>query len=83
MHAPGNTNLVYFMDGEYWHSIRSHAQRAGAEDWELLSIIKEHNPEFVHKQVEKACRTFDDYERDWKVVDALRKEVLNEADKYF
>ena len=83
MHAPGNTNLVYFMDGEYWHSIRSHAQRAGAEDWELLSIIKENNPEFVDKQVERACRTFDDYERDWKIVDALRKEVLNEADKYF
>ena len=83
MHAPGNTNLVYFMDGEYWHSIRSNAQRAGAEDWELLSIIKEKNPEFVEKIVERACRTFDDYESDWKVIEKLRLQILNEADKYF
>ncbi len=82
-HAPGNTNIAYFMDGEYYHSIRSHAQRSGAEDWELISIIKERDPEFADKIVEKACRTMDDYERDWKVFENLRLAVLNQADKYF
>ena len=82
-HAPGNTQIAYFVHGEYWNSMRAHAQRAGAEDWELLSVIKENNPQLADKLVERACRTFDDYERDWKVFDALHLEILNEADKYF
>lgn len=82
-HAPGNTQIVYSVDGEYWHSIRSHAQRSGAEDWELLSIIREKDCQLADKIVEKACRTFDDYERDWEKFDALKKEVLDVADKYF
>ena len=82
-HAPGNTHIEYFENGEYWHSMRAHAQRSGAEDWELLSIIKEKNPTVAEKLVERACRTMDDYERDWKIFDSLKKEVLEEADKYF
>ena len=44
VHAPGNTHIAYSVDGGYWHSIRAHAQRSGAEDWELISIIKEKDP---------------------------------------
>lgn len=83
VHAPGNTQIVYYRNGDYWDSIRAHVQRAGAEDWELISIIKEKDPAVADGLVEKACRTFDDYERDWKTFDALRLEVLREADKYF
>ena len=83
MHAPGNTHIVYYVNGDYWDSIRAHIQRAGAEDWELLSIIKEHDPVTADNLVEKACRTFDDYERDWKVFDCLKREILEETDKYF
>ena len=82
IYAPGNTQIAYFVDGRYWDSIRAHAQRAGAEDWELLSIIKENAPEVADKIVEKACRTFDDYERDWQVFEQLRLDILNEADKW-
>ena len=83
IHAPGNTQIVYFADGDYWDSIRAHAQRAGAEDWELLSIIKEKDPKTAELLVERACRTFDDYERDFRVFDELKRAVLEEADKYF
>ena len=83
VHAPGNTHIVYFMDGEYWHSIRAHAQRSGAEDWELISIIKKNDPKLADKLVERACRTMDDYERDYTVFDSLKKEILEQADKYF
>ena len=83
IHAPGNTQIVYFVDGDYWDSIRAHVQRAGAEDWELLSIIKERDPQTADLLVERACRTFDDYERDFRVFDELKLAVLEEADKYF
>jgi len=83
MFAPGNEAIVYYVDGKIYDSIRAHVQRAGAEDWELLSVIKEHDPDTFTQLVEKACRTFDDYERDWRVFDSLKKQVLIEADKYF
>lgn len=83
MHAPGNTQMVYYVKGDYWDSIRAHVQRAGAEDWELISMIKEKDPVTADKLVEKACRTFDDYERDWSIFDSLKRTVLEEADKYF
>ena len=82
-YAPGNTQIIYGVDGDYWDSIRAHAQRGGAEDWELISIVKEHNPTLADKIVERACRTFDDYENDCRVLESLRLEILNEADKYF
>ncbi len=83
LYAPGNTQIVYYKKGDYWDSIRAHVQRAGAEDWELISVIKENDPETADKLVEKACRTFDDYERDWRAFDALKRRILEEADKYF
>jgi hypothetical protein len=82
-HVPGNTQILYCFDGDYWDSIRAHVQRGGAEDWELISIIKEKDPEKADRLVERACRTFDDYESDWKVFDSLKLEVLKEADKCF
>ncbi len=80
---PGGLGIVYNVDGDYWDTVRAHAQRAGAEDWELVSIIKEKAPALADKLVERACRTLEDYETDWKAFDALRLEVLNEADKCF
>lgn len=81
--SPGNTQIVYARKGDYWDSIRAHAQRSGAEDWELISIIKEKDAKFADEIVEKACRTFNDYERDWETFDKLKLAILNEADKYF
>ena len=74
---------ILTFEGDYWDSIRAHAQRSGAEDWELISIIKEKDAKFADEIVEKACRTFNDYERDWETFDKLKLAILNEADKYF
>ena len=58
-------------------------QRTGAEDWELLNIIKKNDEALAQKLIEKGCRTFDDYETDMNKVEAIRLEILECADKYF
>jgi hypothetical protein len=62
--VPGNHQIVYLVDGLFWETVRSHNQRAGAEDWELLNIIKKNDEALAQKLIEKGCRTFDDYETD-------------------
>lgn len=79
--APGNQCIVYHVDGEYWESLRSNNQRAGAEDWELLAIIGAKDPELMQKLITRGCRTFEDYEMDWQVVESIRKDILLEADR--
>lgn len=81
--APGNANMVYTAGKDFWESMRSHAQRAGAEDWELLEIIRKNDPELTQRLVARGCRTFDDYERDSATIDAIQLDILNTADKYF
>lgn len=79
----GNSYLVYpWGSYDVCDSIRAHNQRAGAEDWELLAIIMEHDPETAQKLIERGCRTFDDYEKDPAVIEAIRLDILREADKY-
>ena len=82
--APGNHSIVYYSDviGDYVDTVRSNNQRAGAEDWELLEIIKEKNESLAQALVEKCCRTFDDYETDWQKIDGVRKEIFKYADEY-
>ncbi|MBQ9941096.1 MAG: DUF4091 domain-containing protein [Clostridia bacterium] len=79
--SPGNHSIVYCVDGEYWETIRSMAQLSGAEDWELLSIISEKEPETAHRLVEKGCRTFDDYEMDPDKFEKIYLEILETADR--
>lgn len=81
--VPGNHQIVYLVDGLFWETVRSHNQRAGAEDWELLNIIKKNDEALAQKLIEKGCRTFDDYETDMNKVEAIRLEILECADKYF
>ena len=77
----GNQNIVYPAEGGVADTIRSHAQRAGAEDWELLQILKQYAPEEAAALVERGCRTFTDYERDGDVVDAIRRDILAALDR--
>ena len=81
---PGTHSIVYYSDklGDYVETVRSNNQRAGAEDWELLSIIKEKNESLAQSLIEKCCRTFDDYETDWQKIEEVRREILASADKY-
>lgn len=81
--TPGNANIVYSVGKDFWESIRSHGQRAGAEDWELLSVIKENNPDLCQQLIASCCRSFDDYERNSEVFDQIHLEILELADKFF
>ncbi|MBE6695838.1 MAG: DUF4091 domain-containing protein [Ruminococcaceae bacterium] len=79
----GNQNIVYpAKDGEVAETVRSHAQRAGAEDWELFSILKQYDPAAAEDLILRGCRSFTDYERDGDTVDSIRIALLDELDKY-
>ncbi len=78
----GNQCIVYPTKGmEIAETVRSHGQRAGAEDWELFSILKAYDPEAADALVLRGCRTFTDYERDGNVVDAIHTELLEALDR--
>lgn len=81
--TPGNANIVYAVGRDFWESMRSHGQRAGAEDWELLSVIKENNPTLCQQIIETGCRSFNDYEKNSDVIDQIHVRILEEADVYF
>ena len=78
----GNQNVVYPGEGGPVDSVRSHGQRAGAEDWELFQMLKRYDAAKADALVERGCRTFTDYERDGDVVDAIHRELLEELDKH-
>lgn len=78
----GNQRIVYPMGNGVAESVRSHGQRVGAEDWELLEQIRLHDPAAADRLVARGCRTFTDYERDPAVIEAIRHEILVTADRF-
>ena len=78
----GNAYIVYPWGDTVCDSVRAFSQLAGAEDWELLSIIKRHDPEAAMALILRGCRTFEDYETDPAVIEEIRRDILAEADKY-
>ena len=46
-----------------WHSLRLEAQRAGAEEYELLSMIAARDEQKAHAISNSVCRSFRDYTR--------------------
>lgn len=76
----GNQNIVYPTRDGVAETVRSHAQRAGAEDWELFRLLYQRAPEEAAALIERGCRSFTDYERDGVAVDAIRCELLTRLD---
>lgn len=73
MLPPGNGFIVYPGDDRPWDSMRSHLQRAGAEEYEALLQL----PEDKRQQlIAKVARTFDDYESDPAAFAKVRRELL-------
>ena len=70
----GNAHVVYIGDDGPWYSVRGHLQRAGAEDYELFSLLDDR--EAAVRIIEKVCRTFDDYDGSADAFDAARHELL-------
>ena len=72
----GNAHAVYLTDGKPWYSVRGHLQRAGAIDFELLTILGKQDKAKALEIIEKVCRTFDDYEFSSEKLDSTRHELL-------
>jgi len=73
---PGDGHIVYPGNAKPWLSPRAHAQRSGAEDYELLIQLKRENPEAVEKLIYSVCRNFDDYTTDDLLFDAVHRSLL-------
>ncbi|MBO7761714.1 MAG: DUF4091 domain-containing protein [Clostridia bacterium] len=78
----GNQNIVYPNGMDLSETVRSHGQRAGAEDWELFEILKGYDPAAAEELWLRGCRSFTDYERDGDAVDAIRTALLEAIDAY-
>lgn len=78
----GNQNIVYPAGDTLHDTVRSHGQRAGAEDWELFALLRKHDAARADALIERGCRTFTDYERDGERVDAIRRDLLLALDEY-
>ena len=72
----GNSFVVYVGEDGPIYSVRGHAQRSGAYDYELLSMLWERDSERTMELIERLCRTFDDYESDVSLFERTRRELL-------
>lgn len=72
----GNAHVVYLEKDGPIYGVRGHAQRTGAQDYELLRLLGERDREKALAIIDKVCRTFDDYEADAAALDNARRELL-------
>ena len=72
----GNSFVVYPGEGAPIYGVRGHAQRTGAYDFELLSMLLEKDSERAMELINRLCRGFDDYESDVDLFERTRWELL-------
>ncbi len=70
----GNAHAVYIGTDGPLYSVRGHLQRAGAQDYELFSLLPDR--EAAVRIIEKVCRSFDDYDGSAETFDEARRELL-------
>ena len=68
--------ILYPGGDKLWYSIRGHLQRSGAEDYELLYQLGQHDRSRADKIVSMVCNSFDDYTTSIDVFNAARHELL-------
>jgi hypothetical protein len=73
---PGDAWIVYPGDREVLDSIRHEAMRDGVEDFELLTLLAESDPEIAQDLAKRVVRTFTDYVRDVPTFRQIRIELL-------
>ena len=76
----GDTHIVYPGKDGPWSSLRLEAQREGFEDYELLKILKQRDPQRADQIVAQVLRGFDDYTKDTQVFRAARRALLEAFD---
>ena len=78
----GDAYIVYPGDnGDVWPSVRFEAQRRGAEDFELLRLIKEKDIDIYNNLVNKVFRSNSDYMHDSAEFEKVRIEILSILEK--
>lgn len=77
IYPAGDAYIVYpgGEDGP-WLGNRLEAQRRGAEDFELLALLKEKSPDAYEKVMQKTFRTNTDYELSAEHFEETRREIL-------
>ena len=76
----GNSFVVYpALSGaaEPWYSVRGHAQRRGACDYELFMMLEQkYSYEEADALIQKVCQSFDEYDASAALFDEVRHELL-------
>jgi len=78
----GDGYIVYPGNNKPWDSIRSHLQRAGAEEAELLMQLTEKDEAKAREIISKVCTTFKVYSKSASEFAAARNELLEALDIY-
>ena len=84
---PHHGGQTYLPAGDAWivypgkkvvlDSMRHEAMRDSVEDYELLRLLEEKDPEQAKRLADSLIRSFEDYERDCSVFRAARIKLLN------
>jgi hypothetical protein len=73
---PGDGHISYPGNSGPWGSLRLEAQRAGVEDFELLTQLAAYDKPLAEQLCERCCRSFYDFTADTDVFSKIRHELL-------
>ena len=72
----GDTHIAYPGATGPWSSVRLEAQREGAEDYELLKMLRDRRPSAAEKIILRVVQGFDQYTKDPAVLREARRQLL-------
>lgn len=78
---PGDSHIVYPGPDGPWSSVRFEAMGAGIEDYELLRIVAERDPDLADEITAQLVRSFTDYDATVEGFKAAYRRLLEEASK--
>lgn len=73
---PGDGHISYPGNGRPWSSLRLEAQRAGAEDFELLAQLAAYDRPLANRLCKQCCRSFSDFTADAGLFNRTRHKLL-------
>lgn len=79
----GDAHIVYPGPNGPLPSVRFEAQRAGAEEYELLMQLMDRRPEKAEAIIARVCASFTSYTADGSLLHEARIRLLTEAEKSF
>jgi hypothetical protein len=79
---PGDGFIVYPGEEGPINSVRSHLQRSGSEEVELLYLLDQYNRDEAMRIAHCVCQSFSDYETSPEIFKQVRRELLESLDLY-